>query len=44
VSPGNVRSQRAVEKIGGALDPDPDAQGRLVYRLVASAFAGSAAR
>jgi RimJ/RimL family protein N-acetyltransferase len=33
VSLGNLRSQRAVEKIGGVLEPEPDAQGRLVYRI-----------
>jgi RimJ/RimL family protein N-acetyltransferase len=33
VSPGNVRSQRAVEQIGGVLAPEPDAEGRLVYRV-----------
>lgn len=36
VSPGNVRSQRAMEKIGGSLEVEPDAQGRLVYRITAS--------
>ncbi len=40
VSPGNIRSQRAVEKIGGVLQPETDAEGRLVYRITASAFAG----
>jgi RimJ/RimL family protein N-acetyltransferase len=39
VSPENVRSQRSVEKIGGVLEPEPDAEGRLVYRIIASAFA-----
>jgi RimJ/RimL family protein N-acetyltransferase len=38
VSPENVRSQRAMEKIGGVLEPAPDAQGRLVYRITASGF------
>ncbi len=38
VSPENVRSQRAMEKIGGVLELAPDAQGRLVYRITASAF------
>jgi RimJ/RimL family protein N-acetyltransferase len=33
VSPGNVRSQRAMVKIGGVLEPEPDAQGRLAYRI-----------
>jgi RimJ/RimL family protein N-acetyltransferase len=33
VSPGNVRSQRAVEQIGGVLQPEPDPEGRLVYRV-----------
>ena len=36
VSPGNTRSQRAMEKIGGVLEPEPDAQRRLVYRIMAS--------
>ena len=38
VSPENVRSQRAMEKVGGVLEPERDAQGRLVYRITASAF------
>jgi RimJ/RimL family protein N-acetyltransferase len=38
VSPDNVRSQRAVEKIGGVLEPERDAEGRLVYRITAWAF------
>ncbi len=38
VSPENIRSQRAAGKIGGVLDPQPDAGGRLVYRITASAF------
>jgi RimJ/RimL family protein N-acetyltransferase len=33
VSPGNVRSQRSVERIGGVLAPEPDPEGRLVYRI-----------
>ena len=36
VSPGNLRSRRALEKVGGVLEPEPDAAGRLVYRIVAS--------
>jgi RimJ/RimL family protein N-acetyltransferase len=43
VSPGNVRSQRAMEKIGGVLEPQRDAQGRLVYRITASAFSAAGA-
>jgi RimJ/RimL family protein N-acetyltransferase len=39
VGPGNLRSQRAVEKIGGVLQPERDAKGRLVYRIAASEFA-----
>jgi RimJ/RimL family protein N-acetyltransferase len=39
VSPRNMRSRRAMEKIGGVLQERPDAAGRLVYRLTASAFA-----
>jgi RimJ/RimL family protein N-acetyltransferase len=38
VSPENIRSQRAMEKIGGVLEPEPDAQGRLVYRITASSL------
>jgi N-acetyltransferase len=34
VSPENVRSQRAAEKIGGVLEARPDAEGRLVYRII----------
>jgi RimJ/RimL family protein N-acetyltransferase len=39
VSPQNVRSQRAMEKIGGILEATRDAEGRLVYRIRAAAFA-----
>ena len=39
IGPENVRSQRAMEKIGGVLQPEPDAQGRRVYRIRASDFA-----
>ena len=39
VSPGNVRSQRAVQNVGGVLEPERDAEGRLVYRITASEFA-----
>ena len=38
VSPENIRSQRAVEKIGGVREPESDAVGRLVYRITALAF------
>jgi RimJ/RimL family protein N-acetyltransferase len=44
VSPGNIRSQRAMEKIGGVLEPERDAEGRLVYRITASAFAAGLRR
>jgi RimJ/RimL family protein N-acetyltransferase len=40
VSPENVRSQRALENIGASLEPEPDAEGRLVYRIAASDFRG----
>ena len=40
VSPGNIRSQRAVEKIGGVRESEPDTEGRLGYRITASAFTG----
>jgi RimJ/RimL family protein N-acetyltransferase len=39
VSPQNVRSQRAVEKIGGVRDEsrsDPDGLDRFVYRVLKS--------
>lgn len=35
----NIRSQRAMEKIGGVREPEPDAQGRVAYRITASTFA-----
>jgi hypothetical protein len=35
---------RSVEKIGGVLGARPDAEGRLVYRITASALAGSRRR
>ena len=38
VGPGNLRSQRAMEKVGGRLEPEPDGQGRLVYRIAASTW------
>ena len=38
ISPENIRSQRAVGKIGGVREPEPDTEGRLVYRITASAF------
>jgi RimJ/RimL family protein N-acetyltransferase len=44
VSPENIRSQRAVEKIGGVLEPESDEKGRLVYRITASSFASSDGR
>lgn len=37
VSPENIRSQRAVEKIGGVREPESDTEGRLVYRIRKSA-------
>jgi RimJ/RimL family protein N-acetyltransferase len=40
VSAENVRSQRAVEKVGGVLEPARDAEGRLVYRITRAAFMG----
>jgi RimJ/RimL family protein N-acetyltransferase len=45
VGPENMRSRRAVEKIGGVLEGSrPNAAGRdsVVYRITASAFAGRA--
>jgi RimJ/RimL family protein N-acetyltransferase len=44
VSPENVRSRRAMEKIGGVLEPEPDAQGRLVYRITAGPDRDAGAR
>jgi RimJ/RimL family protein N-acetyltransferase len=38
VGPGNIRSQRALAKIGAVLDAQPDPAGRCVYRLTAAAF------
>jgi RimJ/RimL family protein N-acetyltransferase len=38
VGPENIRSQRALEKIGAARQPECDEQGRLVYRITASSF------
>ena len=40
VSPANLRSRQALEKIGGALEREPDGEGRLVYRITAAAFTG----
>ena len=34
----NMRSQRAIEKIGAVREVEPDTQGRLVYRITAAAF------
>ena len=34
----NLRSQRAVGKIGGVLEPRRDLRGRLTYRITAAAF------
>jgi RimJ/RimL family protein N-acetyltransferase len=39
INPENLRSQRSAEKIGGVLGERPDAEGRLVYRITASALA-----
>lgn len=42
IGPQNLRSQRAVEKIGGTrMGSKPDAGGRCVYQITASAFARS---
>jgi len=38
IGPQNLRSQRAVEKIGAVRQARPDADGRVVYRITASAF------
>jgi hypothetical protein len=38
VGPGNLRSQQAVVKIGGVLQPERDPDGRLVYRMTRPAF------
>jgi RimJ/RimL family protein N-acetyltransferase len=42
VGPQNIRTQRAVEKVGGVLEPQPDAEGRFVYRITRGAFARKA--
>lgn len=36
IGPENIRSQKAVEKIGGIRDKDLDAKGRLVFRVSAT--------
>jgi RimJ/RimL family protein N-acetyltransferase len=36
VGPENIRSQRALERIGAVRQPECDAQGRVVYRITAS--------
>jgi RimJ/RimL family protein N-acetyltransferase len=41
VGAGNVRSQRALEKIGAVRDPGSDEEGRVVYRITAMAFQSS---
>lgn len=41
IGPDNRRSQRAVEKIGARRDPEPDARGRVVYRLTPEDFEAS---
>ena len=38
VSPGNIRSQQSVGRVGGILEPDRDAAGRFVYRVTAARF------
>ena len=38
VDDDNLRSRRAVEKVGGVLSPEPEPGGRLVYRITAAAF------
>lgn len=40
VDPENIRSQRALEKIGAVRELQCDLQGRVVYRITASAFKG----
>jgi RimJ/RimL family protein N-acetyltransferase len=39
IGPDNIRSRRAVEKIGGLLLPESDGEGRVFYRITAAAFA-----
>ena len=41
IGPDNRRSQRAVEKIGARRDPEPDARGRVIYRLSPEDFEAS---
>jgi mannose-6-phosphate isomerase-like protein (cupin superfamily) len=38
VGPGNLRSRRACENIGAVRQPEPDPQGRVVYRITADAL------
>ena len=38
VRPENLRSQRAVAKVGGVLEREPTQPGRLVYRVTAASF------
>jgi hypothetical protein len=38
VGPDNIRSQRSFEKIGAVRQREPDGQGRVIYRIHASAF------
>lgn len=41
IGPDNLRSQRAVEKIGARRDPEPDARGYAIYRLTPADFRAS---
>ena len=38
IDPANLRSQGSVEKIGALRDPQPDDQGRVVYRITRSRY------
>lgn len=42
IGPDNLRSQRAVEKIGARRDAEPDTHGRVVYRITRQAFEANA--
>ena len=41
IGPDNLRSQRAIEKIGARREAEPDARGRVIYRLTPQDFEAS---
>jgi RimJ/RimL family protein N-acetyltransferase len=42
VSPTNIRSQRAVHKVGGVREPERDSEGRLFFRITRPELQGTA--